>query len=316
MIGSDHFGSFPTQDLPPKQAKIALGLAVSVHLAILILGILSPYLLTSKPVMPEVYTIDLISVTEMAGEPAATPKAEPAALAPAAPEIMAPPPPPAKAVIKQPVPPPASPPAPKAAPAPLPAPVPAREPAVSLRPIKQKTQRDLSAVESLRQKLHAQQQAASARQEAEKAKQQADKAVSNALSAIRQNIRSQPRPAVATGRSDANAAAAAAGGPGGGVATEEAMKRYHAAVFKRIKEHFVLPDLKNWQPTLQAILVIEIRNDGIVTRNFFEQKSENIFFNQAVSKALAEASPMPPFPPELKESRLEFGLRFRPGDLM
>ena len=66
---------------------------------------------------------------------------------------------------------------------------------------------------------------------------------------------------------------------------------------------------------LEAVLIIIIRKDGFVTDSYFERKSDNIYFNQFVLKALKESSPMPPFPDQLDEDTLEIGLRFKPGEL-
>lgn len=80
-------------------------------------------------------------------------------------------------------------------------------------------------------------------------------------------------------------------------------------------DHWVLPDLQNWDNALEAVLIIIIRKDGFVTDSFFERKSDNIYFNQFVLKALREASPLPPFPDQLDKNTLEIGLRFKPGEL-
>ena len=299
MTGSNLFGTLSGTSLPDKQTRIAIGLAVAVHLSTLLMAILSPYLVHRRPILPEIYTVNLVAVSEPASAPAPRPRpAKPSRVVEPVKE-KAPPPRPAPAVKA---------PAPTPAPVPTPAPKATPQPAVSLRPIKKKTQSDLKAVESIREKLQSQ-------QKAEKAQQKAEKAVSSALTAIRQSLHSQPRPTVSSA-GVVTEQAPAAGGPSGGAVVDEARRQYFAAVYERIREHFVLPDLKNWKPSLQAILVIEVRKDGVVGRSYFEQKSENPCFNQAVQKALTDAAPLPPFPPELTESRLEFGLRFRPGDLM
>ena len=93
------------------------------------------------------------------------------------------------------------------------------------------------------------------------------------------------------------------------------MKQYLSAVYQKIHDHWILPDLQNWDNALEAILVIVIRRNGVVTDSSFEKKSDNIYFNQFVLKALKESSPMPPFPDQLEEETLEVGLRFKPGEL-
>ncbi|MEJ2270414.1 MAG: energy transducer TonB [Desulfobulbaceae bacterium] len=76
-----------------------------------------------------------------------------------------------------------------------------------------------------------------------------------------------------------------------------------------------MPDLQNWDNSLEAVLIIKIRRDGTVTDTFFERKSDNIYFNQFVLKALKDAAPLPPFPDQLQENSFEIGLRFKPGEL-
>ena len=93
------------------------------------------------------------------------------------------------------------------------------------------------------------------------------------------------------------------------------MKQYLSAVYQKIHDHWVLPDLQNWDNALEAILSITIKRDGTVTDSYFESKSANIYFNQFVLKAVKDASPLPPFPSQLKEDTFEIGLRFKPGEL-
>lgn len=298
MIGSDFLDPLPDREFASKQARVAMGLAVAVHVGTFLIGIFSPYLLDRRPLLPEIYTVNLVAVSEPAGSPAPrpaakrvetpAPEAKPAEMTPAE----------AKAEAR-----------PAAAASTSAAPEPA---AISTRPIRQKSSQDLKAIESIRRQFQAEQQA-------KKAEKDAQKAVNNALSAIRQSLHNEPRPIIdvtaKASQGKATGTAAVAGASGGAIVAA-AKQQYFAAVYAKIKEHFILPDLKNWKPDLQAVLVIEVRKDGIVTKNAFEQKSGNAFFNQAVERALTAASPLPPFPPELKESQLEFGLRFRPGDLL
>ena len=281
------------QELNSKQARTAIVLAVAVHLGTFLIGIFSPYLLNRRPPLPEIYTVNLVAVTEPASRPAPRPrvirKIEPAASKKVAKSAA----PVAKPVVK--TTPPATAP-PKAA--------------ISTRPIRRKTSRDLKAIDSLRQQFLA-------KQAADKANEAAKKAKLEAMAAIRESLHNKPRPTIdISAKSSETAISSPASGPSGGQLIEEAKRQYFAAVYELIKTHFILPDLKNWRPDLQSILVINVRKDGIVTKSFFELKSDNVFFNQAVERALRDAGAMPPFPAELKESRLEFGLRFRPGDLL
>ena len=291
MIGTEYFAPFLDGGLNSRQARIAMILAVAVHLGTFLIGIFSPYLLNRRPQLPEIYTVNLVAVTDPAVRraPRVIKKIEAAT---------------PKKVVKSPSK------TTKAAAEPAPTPTVPPKAAVSTRPIRHKTTRDLKAVDSLRQQILA-------KQDADKAAEAARRAKLEAMAALRESLHRAPRPTIdISAKSSDTSLASPANGSSGGQIIEEAKRQYFAAVYELIKAHFILPDLKNWHPDLQSILVIDVRKDGIVTKSFFEMKSDNIFFNQAVEKALRDAGAMPPFPAALKESRLEFGLRFRPGDLL
>ncbi|MFW8601085.1 energy transducer TonB [Desulfobacterota bacterium M19] len=95
-----------------------------------------------------------------------------------------------------------------------------------------------------------------------------------------------------------------------------ALRRYYMLISLRMHEHWSLPKTHNWDKSLEAVVLINIRRDGIVSRITFEKKSDNMYFNQYVKKTIEEASPMPPFPSDLKRERLEVGLRFTPGGML
>ena len=78
---------------------------------------------------------------------------------------------------------------------------------------------------------------------------------------------------------------------------------------------WALPEFKQYDNSLKAKYVIRISRDGTVIKQFFEARSNDSTFDQFVKKAVQEASPFPPFPPAIKESSLEFELRFSPSDI-
>lgn len=148
----------------PGEWKWPLNLAVGLHLLALLAALFLPQLLHKRPVLPEITTIDLVSMGEPSAskEPAAPPAAKAAPkqaekIAPkveAAPPAPTPPPPPPKApeiikpeVIKQ-IPAPVEKPVPtpepvvKAEPAPPPAPI----EAISLKPLKQKIKKEVKEI--------------------------------------------------------------------------------------------------------------------------------------------------------------------------
>ena len=60
-------------------------------------------------------------------------------------------------------------------------------------------------------------------------------------------------------------------GPRGtGIELDFYMKQYLSAVYQKIHDHWILPDLQNWDNALEAVLVIKISREGTVTdRNNF-----------------------------------------------
>ncbi len=264
--------------MPESQWRISLLFAVVIHLLVFIIALLAPHLFTFKRKLPEVYTVNLFSVEDEAA-PKPVRKIKP---------VVAP----KKVKTKKAV-----------APTPPPPPTISKPKAVSLRPIKSKTKRDEERVKLLRNKLLTESKAKKARQEADKTAKDAVKRLQDALAAQQQLSD--------IGKDQGEAAPAPQGGSG--VTVDEVTRRYLVAVNNHIQEHWILPDLQNWDMALVAIVGIKVRRDGVVIENYFESKSDNIYFNQFVEKTLEEATPFPPFSIGLKEEYLEFGLRFRPG---
>lgn len=102
------------------------------------------------------------------------------------------------------------------------------------------------------------------------------------------------------------------GGGGGGGAANLKFSLYYQAIWNKIQQAWVLPpyDSKNGQP--EAIVVITISRDGKILGMEFEKKSGDENLDNSVIRALKKADPLPPFPPDLKESVLEIGIRFIP----
>lgn len=89
-----------------------------------------------------------------------------------------------------------------------------------------------------------------------------------------------------------------------------ALKGYHSEVALRINKNWSLSDVQNLPAGIEAILWITANTEGVVAEKYFDPKSENSIFDDAVLRALQKSLPLPPFPPELKEDNLEFALRF------
>ena len=310
LLGSSGFTT-PLSMLSSEWRK-PFNISIGLHVIVLLLAMLAPSIFDRPSRLPEIYTVNLFTAAEVT-EPEA-----PAAKAPAAKT-------PAKPVIRE-IEPEAKKPAVSIQPS-KPETAPAVETAIakpiSLQPLKEKVKvgktREEEELEKAKLSQVVQRLKTSAAQK--EAREAADEAAKDAVSKLADALKTTP--AASTGSSakaaagtDSTTKSAGIAGPRGtGIEPDFYMKQYLSAVYQKIHDHWVLPDLQNWDNSLEAVLVITIRNDGVVTDNFFERKSANIYFNQFVLKAVKDASPLPPFPDQLKESTFEIGLRFKPGEL-
>jgi len=308
------------------QWKKTSALAVGIHLFVLILMLLPASLFEFRHNREEIYTVNLFEAREAA--PARKEAPPPAAVQKK--EVVQPPPPVVKKVEAPPVKPPEV--VEKIEPVPPAEPVVSTSgEVVSLKPrlvkkeVKPKTVEkkvDKSeeikvdqAVNRIKNELARKQ----AEQKARQMQAEASAAVDDAVAQIRDSIRAQ-RLASTTASKPAAAGTSSGGsggGPGGGsdAKLDAALKLYYVAVSQQIHDHWVLPEMQDWKKDLKAVVVVQVRRDGVVTKYEFEQKSDNIFFNQFVEKTLKESLPLPPFPADLNESNLEIGLVFHPSGL-
>ena len=277
--------------------------SIGLHIILVVLAMLAPVLFKQQPRFPEIYTVNLftaIEVAETSPSSAETSTAKPAvrqiepeakkpavSIQPAKPEVS----PAVKTVITKPV---------------------------SLKPIKQKIKVGKTKEEEALDKAKLSQMV-----QRIKAKAEAGQAAKDAVSKLADSLKTHtpgptpgPSEKTTTAQTGSTTKTGGVSGPKGtGIEPDFYMKQYLSAVYQKIHDHWVLPDLQNWDNALEAVLIIIIRKDGFVTDSFFERKSDNIYFNQFVLKALKEASPLPPFPDQLDKSTLEIGLRFKPGEL-
>lgn len=276
--------------------------SIGLHIILVVLAMLAPVLFKQQPRLPEIYTVNLFTAIEVAetAPPAAKPAAKPAvrqiepeikkpavSIKPSKPEVTAP----VKTAIAKPV---------------------------SLKPIKMKIKVGKTKEEEAVDKAKLSQMV-----QRIKAKAEAGEAAKDAVSKLADSLQTHtpgptpgPGEKTTTAQTGSTTKTAGVSGPKGtGIEPDFYMKQYLSAVYQKIHDHWVLPDLQNWDNALEAVLIIIIRKDGFVTDSFFERKSDNIYFNQFVLKALKEASPLPPFPDQLDKSTLEIGLRFKPGEL-
>lgn len=288
-----------------KQWKLPFGLAIAVHILTFILLIVPPSFLLPDRDIPDIQTINLFTAEELlqAQKPQPAPPAEPKVV----PEPVRKETPPPQELVSTAV-----------EPAPA-APVPGE--VLSLNPRKMKKKILPKPQEpDLRMK-------ALERIQARVNQQREEEQIKHELARLRDTLHTQPpqdqpQKASASAPTATTAAPAAgqsaAGGPAssGTVALFDlAMKKYLIAINRRISDNWALPDTQDWDKNLEAVVVIVVRNTGIVSKTYFEKKSKNIYFDQYVEKTIQASLPMPPFPSDLKKNTLEIGLRFRPSGL-
>lgn len=289
--------------------KLPFNLAVLLHLLLLSSALLLPKYLQKTPIIPESYTVDLISIAE---PPTAAPSPPPAAATP--PQEAQPPVKVQKLKEVE---------AKKIAPiAPVIPETVQTEPvqAISIKPLKRKIKNknapDLQAQENRRQK-ELEQRAAKARQQqllAEARRQQAlaeaeaKIAASEAVNALKHML--QADAVVTSTRNGQQSSAGRPQNPSSALADQ-----YHASIFAHLHRFWALPDIKPWDPDLTAVVVIVISQNGQIISHSFEKRSGDRVFDQFVSKTIQDANPLPPIPGALKKQQHTLGLRFKPGGI-
>ncbi len=319
------YNEYAAKMLPVPGWKGPLNLAILLHILFISAAIILPEYIGNNTPVPEVYTVDLVSVTEPVQQssppPASTVK----------------PPPPVSPVVKiqklrsvearktAPIAPPAA----------------AREATVenvkpvSLKPLKRKKKNKNAP------KLHARQEQEKKQAELKKkqlAEADAEKKRQRMLEAQRQRHLQEARRQQAIAAAEAEAAAAEAvnalkqsllanaaansaatsGKPSSrqsGKQTSVLESQYYASVFAHLHQFWALPAIKTWDPNITATVVVIISKDGQILSHSFEKRSGDRVFDQFVSKTIADANPLPSIPGALKKQRVKLGLRFKPGGI-
>ncbi|TFG35379.1 MAG: TonB C-terminal domain-containing protein, partial [Desulfobacterales bacterium] len=155
-----------------------------------------------------------------------------------------------------------------------------------------------------------------AQQKAREMQAEAAVAVDDAVAKLRESIHAEGQLTSSAHTVQSTAKSSAGGGStSSNVDRDPVLDLYGVAVRQKIQEHWVLPEMQDWKNDLKAVVVVEVRRDGVVTSYEFEQKSGNPFFDHFVEKTLKESLPLPPFPANLDETDLEFQLNFSPMGL-
>lgn len=285
----------PTTELPEKQWRISLVLAIALHFLVFGIALFGPLIFNFRRPLPEVYTVNLFTVEE-ASAPAMAPQPKAEKVTEAKPQKEVPPPP---APAKKPAP------VEKAVEKPVETAAPSAK-AISLKPMKEKSKTDQDQVKKLREKLLIQ-------EKAKKAEAEAEKTARDALEKLKDSLYTQNQVAKtkveASGTADATPSGPQ-GGPAGGVTVDENTRRYLLAVTNQIQEHWKVPLYQNWDPNLEVRAIITVRKDGTVLKTDMEHKSDNIYFNQLVEKTIKDSSPLPPFSLGMDDEQMDIGLRF------
>ncbi len=302
--------------------KLPLNLAIGFHIMVALTAVYLPLLFESKPEFTDVYTVNLVNMSE----PAAPAAQAPAAQAPA--PAKAPPKAPPKMIEKTAAPvkiPPKTQAAPIAEAKPVETAPPAPPKAISLKPVKNKVknkvvppddtvQREREKREKEIEKVKRQQLAENIRaeqtaiEEARLAAEEAEaerrlmEATQERLSAIRSQVASS-----STGTR-------ASSSPSGGT-TNALNAQYAAAVAARIQPFFQLPEIKTFDPSLVTVVVITINSNGEIADTRIEAGSGDAIYDQFVLKSLEAANPLPAIPPALRSQRIELGLKFTPSGI-
>jgi colicin import membrane protein len=273
-----------------------LNLAIGFHLVVAFSVLFLPGLLKPKPKFEDIYTVNLVNIAEPVIEqslPAPIPKPE-IAPEPVVPEEVV--------SIAEPVPEPVV----EAAPI---------EP-VSLKPLKSKVKKKIeepkppdrrkelerlkrqALAEATRAEQLAAEQARIAAEEAERQR----RLMEAQLARIKNQVRSTPASNTSAGRSSSNTLSAVE-------------NQYYASVAGRIIQFYTLPDFKQWDKSLLAIVTIEIARDGTIVNHYFEKHSGDPTFDQFVRKTIQAANPLPPLPPAIRDANYEIGLKFSPESI-
>ncbi len=300
--------------------KIPFNLALLFHILLLSSAIILPKYIQNKPKLPAFTSVDLINISEILPLPEA-----PIPQAAAPPKTSAP----SSVKIKklQTVEPKKT--APIAQTIPSAPQAPAK--AISIKPLKRKLKKKIPSTANTHEKQlkkqaaekrrllaeqHLQQQQLEAQsrrlqEEAERQRAIADTeaqlAASEAIDLLRQSLRAD------AANSEVKNGLSRTRRSGGSSSTLEA--QYFASIFGHLHQYWSLPEIKQWDPNLTAIVVIQIAKNGMISKHHFEKSSGDRVFDQFVSRTIEDANPLPAIPGALREQQYTLGLRFKPGNI-
>jgi len=101
---------------------------------------------------------------------------------------------------------------------------------------------------------------------------------------------------------------------GSGQAEASILNVYLGLVWDKISSNWVVPPSLLRHKNLEAIVVVRIYKNGGIGSVWLEKSSGNTYLDNSAMRAVRLSSPFSPLPPEIRESVLEIGIRFRPSD--
>ncbi|MDP3695819.1 MAG: cell envelope integrity protein TolA, partial [Desulfocapsaceae bacterium] len=153
-----------------------------------------------------------------------------------------------------------------------------------------------------------QRQIAAAREEARRAELEARMAAADAKDALRDQLRTSTS-------TSTSAAASSQSNTGNAKSMDVLEQQYYATIMGHIQQYWRPPDIKTWEPNLQAVVSITIASDGQIVSHAFERESGDRLFDEFVLKTLEAANPLPAPPAALQKQRFEVGLKFKPSGI-
>ncbi len=182
------------------------------------------------------------------------------------------------------------------------------KPSLSAKPHKkrvQKKQKGPSAEELLQKRLAAIKQEVKEKQE--------ERHLQERLKALSQKLRKKQDKTGQASKAEFTGIAASMTGKGKSI--KEITDMYGEEVSTRIKRRWNFPTEIIVSKGLEAIIEIEIADDGTILSRKFEKTSGNMLFDQSAMRAVKDTTTVPALPPQLRPGPLVMGIRFRPEDM-
>lgn len=147
----------------------------------------------------------------------------------------------------------------------------------------------------------------------------ADVSIENALEVMRKHLASTakpqvPNPAPAAApriRSDQTTSPPAPSNEGD---LHARMRVYYALIWSRIKGLWTIPRGLIPQDNIEAVVNVQILQDGTIAHVGLEKGSGNRYFDESALRTVKKANPLPPLPEAFREGGMELGIRFRSAE--